>query len=256
VSPRWPVVLVLALLAGCATPAASTRSVPAPPPTPAWPLPAESLLEHGLEVETLWLGGARPGDPVPTIVALHGLGDRPDRFAWVFDGYPHPARVLLPRAPVDFGEGGAWMTVRVAEGRAGDLAMETAWSAARVAALCDGIAAEGTPPVVTGFSQGGMLAYAVAARHPDSIAAAVPVAGMLPAPLHPPAGAPVAPVDALHGEADSLVPLTLAVETVTALEGHGTPVSLRIFPGVDHRVPAPLRTAWHQLLARHTGAAP
>ena len=58
------------------------------------PLPVAGDLAY-LEVV---LGGARPEEPLPMIVAIHGLGDEPHNFAGLFDGFPECARLILPRA--------------------------------------------------------------------------------------------------------------------------------------------------------------
>ena len=40
-------------------------------------------------------------------------------------------------------------------------------------------------PIVTGFSQGGILSFAMAARHPNEVRYAFPVAGSCPGPILP-----------------------------------------------------------------------
>ena len=238
---RWAGVLLLGVIA-CQRPAVPTSVDNAPASLE--PIPVAAQSKPLLEYEQRWVGGAVEGDSVPVIVAVHGLGDEPRNFAWVVDGWSSPARVVLPRAPTSFGRGFAWMTVRSAEGRDEELATELAASAARVATLCDALAADPTTkgkPVVTGFSQGGMISYAVAVRHPESVAGAVPVSGWLPRRLWPTQGATVARVRALHGDADTVIGVAQARDTVAHLESAGADARLQVFPGVGHKIPREVR---------------
>jgi len=252
-----PWLLALALSAACVwrTPAPvevdadpqeapSTAQAPSTPPIPE--LPAE----HGLTVVERWTGGAQPGDDVPIVVAVHGLGDSAEHFAWLMESYPEPARVVLPQGPTPFGpDGFAWMTLRTRDARPQELAAQVDQAAARVAALCRDLGQDGRKPVLTGFSQGGMVSWTVAVRHPDTIAAAVPLSGYLPTPLAaPPEGRSPAPIHALHGDADRVVPLKLAREGQQALAAQGHQAELTAYPGVQHRIPRPVRARLYQEL--------
>jgi len=91
--------------------------------------------------------------------------------------------------------------------------------------------------VVCGFSQGGMLSFALAAVHPELLAAAIPVSGYLPASLWPaerPRIRPLPKVLALHGDNDRLISVQSARWTVEALRSNGYDTSLRSWPGVGH----------------------
>lgn len=203
------------------------------------PLPSE----HGLRLVERWVGGAEPGDDVPVIVAVHGLGDSPENFAWSFDGFERPARVVLPAGPTPFGRGHAWMTIRTAEGRDRALAMQIDAAAGRVAALCRDLGEGGSKPILTGFSQGGMVSWAVAVRHPDTLAAAFPVAGYLAPALTPEPGAPIAPIIAAHGEADEIVPIDLDRDSIARLAGWVNPPQLRSYAGRRHVIAPEMRRA-------------
>lgn len=92
--------------------------------------------------------------------------------------------------------------------------------------------------IVTGFSQGGMLSFALAVRYPELVDAAIPISGFLPMPLLPRAGARVATIRAMHGDADDLVPLARDEESIRALRALGADVALRTYPGVRHTMTA------------------
>lgn len=248
-------------LVGCFS-ASSPSSSPGPAPAssevalPVPPLPAD----HGLRTVERWVGGASEGDDVPVIVAVHGLGDSPERFGWVLEGLGVPARVVLPAGPTPFADGYAWMTLRHGQARDEALARQVDASAARVAALCRDLAREGHPPVLTGFSQGGMVTWAVAVRHPRTITAAFPVAGYLDAALAPERGQPMAPITALHGMSDDVVALELDLAGARLVQAAGGSPDLRTYPGRGHVIDADMLLDLHagirQALARQQAISP
>ena len=140
-----------------------------------------------------------------------------------------------------YGRGASWFTL--ASPPDDRMRAELDESADRLAALAAHLRArwpQSRAVVITGFSQGGMLSFAVATRHPEAVAAAVPIAGALPQPLALPARLP--PVRALHGEADRRIPFAAGQATVEALAARGD-ARLQAFPGVGHAIPAPMRAA-------------
>lgn len=242
----------LVLLAGCWS---SPAVAPPPPPAPAERLaPPAPVFEHGLTYEERWLGGALPGSDVPVIVAVHGMGDDPDHFAGLFEAWTTPAHLVLPRGPHALGEGHAWMTIRTIEGRDAELAAQLDASAARVAALCRELARDDRKPVLAGFSQGGMIAWTVASRHPDTIAGAVAVSGYLPDALRPQAGQAAPPIRVLHGQDDRIVPLALDLRSVDQAKEAGLDVTIEMFPAVGHQIPPNMRAAlYREVAALHGG---
>ena len=96
-------------------------------------------------------------------------------------------------------------------------------------------------PVLVGYSQGGMAAYYLAARHASLFSASVPIAGMLPSALRGvPQGGPIA-LTALHGMDDELVPYAQARATVEAFRAAWPGARLRGYSGVGHRLSAEMR---------------
>jgi phospholipase/carboxylesterase len=105
--------------------------------------------------------------------------------------------------------------------------------------------------VLTGFSQGGILTFAVATSRPELVSSALPLAGMLPQrlwPRAPPAGTQTVPLRALHGERDDLLPAAATEALVAHLRELGFDASLRTYPGVGHFVTAPMLRDYHALL--------
>jgi phospholipase/carboxylesterase len=180
------------------------------------------------------------------VVAIHGLGDRPESFAAAVGTIGVPARIILPRG-LDAYEGGwSWFPFTSRGRDMDELARGIGGAADRLAAALAELQRTRPTrglPIVTGFSQGGMLTYALAVRHPDVVGAAFPLSGMLPPPLWPTAkGAGRYPnIVAYHGDADRLVPVFAARETVARLKELGFTAELRESPGVGHTVPPEVR---------------
>jgi phospholipase/carboxylesterase len=208
------------------------RATPQPPP-----LPVAGELAY-LEV---MLGGAQPDEPAPMIVAIHGLGDEPHNFAGLFDGFPEPARLILPRAPDAFVDGGwSWFPIRASDRDVDSLSRGIEEAAGKIAGSIEVLRSERPTvgaPIVTGFSQGGMLSFALAVHHPDLVAFAVPVGGWLPPPLWPAGkatGAPYPKILALHGTADTAVFFDTTKQAIDHLATLGFDVELAAYEGVPH----------------------
>lgn len=205
------------------------------------PLRAPPGAEEGpLEVVEVRLDGGGRAGALPVVVAIHGLGGRPETFASIFDGFALRARLVLPRAPRPWGPGFAWMPGQTHPGRA---AAERR-SADLVAGLIrriPGTEATGGRVVVTGFSQGGVLAFLVAARHPDLVQAAIPVSGYLPESAAPPRrreGRWLPAVRAIHGTEDRVLGILGARRSIARLRRLGWDAELREHEGVGHELSA------------------
>jgi len=193
-------------------------------------------------------GGAKTTDEVPMIVAIHGLGDRPESFGGIFDGFSARARLILPYGLSNYGDGFSWFPISRLEPKA--LAEGTKAAADELAQLL-GDLTKSRPvkgkPIVTGFSQGGMLSFTLAVLHPDHVGEALPIAGLLAPPLYPsswPMGRVAPRVQAFHGDADDRVPIDGARETVRQLTNNGFSATLVEYPNVRHTVSAAMRRDW------------
>jgi phospholipase/carboxylesterase len=92
-------------------------------------------------------------------------------------------------------------------------------------------------PIISGFSQGGILTFGLALRHPELVSAAHPISGFLPTalwPMRPRSGAANPPIRAAHGTADRVVPFEPTRSMTAALKKRGFDIRLRGFPGVGH----------------------
>ena len=224
-------------------------------------LAVTSVVNADLEYVERLTGGADVADTLPMLVGIHGLGDRPESFALLFDTLPIPARIILPRAPNAHGDGFSWFhftphadEAAMAEGvaAAADAVLEL------VGRLQRELPTRGKP-VLTGFSQGGMLTFALAARAPTSAALFVPLAGFLPYSLRPPPkqevgggatmGATGVRVIAFHGAADPVIRITAARQSVQALVAAGYVAELRDYAAQGHTLSPTMRGELSRVLA-------
>lgn len=262
--PELPALIFLAATLGVTLGAMGCEAAP-PPPTPSTAVTAVSAAasvvapaEEPADGAMVWVERVPEGEaadaPLPLVVAIHGLGDAPDRFCRLFDDFRAKARVACPRAFSRHGRAGwSWFPVRT---DAATQARDIGAAADRLAVAIEALRARRGAPagvVVTGFSQGGALSLALAVRHPGLLTLAVPLGGWLPEGLHPtlgPAegastrkGPSVAPIEALHGEADERIAPGPTRDLVTALAAGGANASFRAFPGVGHALPPEVRSA-------------
>ncbi len=235
--------------AASSAPTPSSRSVaPAPAPGDATPREGEAAGVRFLELTT---GGARSADRLPMVIAIHGLGDTPEAFARVLADLDAPARLVVPRGLEPFHGGYSWFAL---EG--GPSSESTARGIRRAAAAlsaCIGELAATRPtagrPVVTGFSQGGALSFALAALHPRSIAAAFPDGGWLPPSIELERAPEPLAIVALHGAADPRIPIGPTRDAVLRLSASGYRAELREFPRVGHTIDAAMRRELGGLVA-------
>lgn len=234
------------LLAGCLKDQPAARPAPAEAEAVAQeeaaePAPQEPQAPALAYEERLTLG-ASAQDKLPLIVAVHGLGDNPKAFVRLLERLDFPARVIAPQGLEAYGRGYSWFPLSQPRGNFDGLAPQVRQAADQLAALIRGLKQkhpEHGPVILTGFSQGGILSFAVAALHGEEIDLALPLAGYLPASLAPLPGA--APICALHGDADQRVPTEITVKRVEALQRQGAQVRLKLYPGVGHSLPGELR---------------
>ena len=96
---------------------------------------------------------------------------------------------------------------------------------------------EAGAPIVTGYSQGGMLTYALTANYPHLVSNAIPVAGFMPATILPRQSNALGPypkVEALHGYNDKVVPFDADLDGIDALNFFGQKAVLYRFNDTGH----------------------
>ncbi len=177
------------------------------------------------------------------VVAIHGLGATPENFAPLFENFPEATRILLPRGPMEHGEGYSWFAMAAGTDRTAQL-REAAGRLAKFVEVVSGLRPTTGKPIVTGFSQGGMLSFALALEHSESIGGAIPLAGMIPQSMLDelqPAKLPRPRMVALHGGADPIFGPEGIRRSVNALSAKGIKTELYVYPGVGHQVSNKMR---------------
>ncbi len=183
------------------------------------------------------LGDADPCAPLPLVVVLHGLGDRPIVPRWPYRDLPVPVRIVLPHGPIVWGDGYAWSSVRTLDAEEEGLVATMGAQGDRVAGLVDALVQTFSPPgpvVLAGFSQGGILALTVLMQHPAHLGLVMPLAAWVPPELRTAAGEAAPPIRWMHGLDDERVPYEMALETATDLRSRGYDVELVGYPGQRH----------------------
>jgi phospholipase/carboxylesterase len=190
-------------------------------------------------MELLYTAHIPAGDgPFPAVVVLHGWGDTAHGligFAPILDG--GRSIVLCPQGPVAFDTGGGvpgygWFPM--AAGRSPDPA-EIQQGLAALQAFLEQALAEypinRRKVVVLGFSQGGVMAYALALRAPGSYAGLVALSSWLPTAMAETISANPAleslPALVIHGTQDTMISVERARESRDALAQLGVPTRYR-----------------------------
>jgi phospholipase/carboxylesterase len=217
---------------------------------PSWASEAKNPTPS-LEYVEFITGGGDGSGMLPLIIAVHGMGDRPENFIRIFHELKVPARVVAPRAPHPYGRGFSWFQPLKRSATRAEWGRGITDQAKKIDALIKRLKKKhGVVPytVITGFSQGGMLSYALAVHHSDAAELVVPMGGYLPSPLKswkkkPDEKLPM--IRALHGRADNIIDFKSAQATVRWLKKRGVDVALRGFPRVRHRIPDHVVSALH-----------
>ena len=242
-------VLSILLAAVFPTAAAEPGQGGGPPPPPTIPpyavVPSPTELEGqiaGQRYLEVILGDAKPEDELPMLVAIHGLGSHPQHFAKIFAGVREPLRLILPQGGTRHKHGYSWFPVLVQKGNLGPMEQGIRAATEKIADLIATLV-KARPtrgrPIVTGFSQGGMLTFSLALRRPEVVGIAIPVSGFLPPGLLPERKAEdkaFPPIRALHGFLDPRVHIQWVRNGVSRLQDLGFDVRLHEYPRAGHRL--------------------
>jgi phospholipase/carboxylesterase len=187
---------------------------------------------------------------LPLLIVIHGLGDRPHRdWLYAIDLDPKlKARMILPQAPTAYGRGFAWFPYRFQDHDEVGLAAGIREAEAGLARMIEALRVQRPTrgrAVVCGFSQGGMLSFALALTHPELVQFALPISGELPTPLWPtkrPKRGAAPRIVALHGTTDTVVSFEADDKLAQHLRGLGYPLELIPYEGVGHHISEEMST--------------
>ncbi len=180
-----------------------------------------------------------PARVYPLVIGLHGFGSDLDRFATLWYALDNPQFILaVPQAPYAIppveGGGASWLPKEDLETERWNEA--AAWSQEYVLATAQGLwqTHPTSATYLLGFSQGGMLAYAIALTHPDLFEGVAGIGTVLPPDWvsdEELAAAKDERVFIAHSPTDEAISLTVASLTQARLSEAGLPVSYFEYEG-------------------------
>ena len=184
-------------------------------------------------------GPSRPEAPV--LVLVHGLGDTPEGILSLAGALQLEVEPHAPQAPAPWNKGFSWFSPGAASQDPAELCAEVQVAADRIAEDLRrlDLSNKGRRKVaLTGFSQGGILAFQLAFRHGELFDVVAPLAGHIPAPCLPSGrpGPTTPQVVAFHGEADPLLPVGNVRDGIDTLARQGWPARLLTYPALTHQV--------------------
>lgn len=215
---------------------------------------------NGIEVLEIVLGRVDFDARLPLVMRLHGRASDWQLPSGSYANVEAPYRLIVPRGPLKVGKGRAWAKLSVRSGKAAQLEDEISASADRLVEVLRHfrtLRKSVGEPIVTGFSQGGMVALAMAVRHPEAVGTVLPIASHLVVDVDEARllGARLPTVHALHGAADSIVVPGPAAEARDRLRAAGFVSTLTVVPEVGHAFEGEMAEAHRRLLTEAIRAA-
>jgi phospholipase/carboxylesterase len=172
--------------------------------------------------------------------------------------------MFLPQAPDPLGDGYTWLANPTNDPDTQLFARSLAGRADQLAPVIEAfrrLRPTLGKPILVGFSQGGIMSYALATRFPHHFSAAFPISAWLPPVLYPDRtkkSQTFPYLFAQHGSVDEVVPTAKGRGTVTALRSRGLHVDYREAPGVGHAVSKEMadevRRAVRRILVTYEGS--
>lgn len=206
----------------------------------------------GLLVYEVVVGAASFDDELPLLVQIHGRASRPQLPRGDHRRAP-PARLMIPRAPEPLGRGYTWFPVSVTEDLpdrvlAGHIRTRADELAPVIARFAEERPTEGRP-IVSGFSQGGMLSMGLAVLHPELIDGAFPLAGWLPRELVDEGlrrqvgreASVFPPIRVINADRDPIIPVQETLATVAYMQSRGIDARCDVFAHDEHTMTGEMR---------------
>lgn len=182
----------------------------------------------------------------PIVVGMHGIGSNERDLPPAYQGLAAEAVLAFPRSPLPHPPGYAWyrlIRVGVPDPASFESAIATlgGWLAELQAQ--PGLA--GRPIVLSGFSQGAIMALSYALRHPEQVAGAMAFSGYIPEPVLETVSAvsPAPRIFLAHGRRDGLFPFARLEETASQLRSRGIEPAIAAHDGAHEIGPAAMQAA-------------
>lgn len=224
--------ILLSLLLACGAPTPTAPARVDPDKKVEVPITAEHTIRVGGGLRYMELRTSGTTDDSPVVLALHGRGSNPEHFAGWLQHSDGGLRLLMPYGTKDLGHGLGWLETPI-NGPEASIVKELDTQVDRLAAWLEQVHPE--PVVALGWSQGGMLAAGLAIRYPERISEAWVGGVRLPLPLIDAATPASAPIHAVHGTKDDVVPLVDTRSSIERLTGKGVVATFEPIEDGDHR---------------------
>lgn len=181
-------------------------------------------------VETVLPEGLDTSKPAPVIIALHGFGGNAKELvgAWKNAAAAIGAILIVPQAPNATGPGFEWGNMRQAE----FLTLKVLDDAARKHKIDE------SRIILSGFSQGGMMAYSIAFKNPKRFRGVIPVAAVYNAGMATSAGSAKNEAPRFFimvGDRDNVFEANQRADR--DLEAAGIPHQLKVYKDLGHAFP-------------------
>lgn len=187
---------------------------------------------------------------LPLLIAFHYSGGTPAQSIADYSDLKTPVRIIAVRGEYQKRQGYSYFPVDYYEMPPERQHAVADATVERLAAFVNAMGQRyGVRPVVTGISQGGDIAFLMAAEYPASISAALPFAPVIPAGLHvaAPTGAARPPIYVYQGEDDPIVQVALTRRRVAELQAQ-LPISLETFPNLGHDISPEMKASYTRRL--------
>jgi len=181
------------------------------------------------------------GSPdAPLVVAMHGIGSNENDLVPAFRTLAEQAVLVFPRSPLDHPSGHAWYRlIRIGVPDPHSFAQAIEMLGAWIDALRAMPGNADRPLILSGFSQGAIMALSYALLHPAQVAGVMAFSGYIPQLVLDtvPAGGDGKPrVFLTHGRRDQLFPFARLEETTQQLEALGIRTTVAPHEGA-HEIP-------------------
>jgi len=210
-------------------------------------LPALAQLQTGLSLPYLVQEPAKKSEHPPVLILMHGYGSNENDLFELKDGLPKNFLIISVRAPLTLSEGSyQWFRMEEVKGERQpnkeDVKNSTEKMKTFIREVVKQYQADSTKVYLSGFSQGGMMSFAVGLTNPQLVHGIAPMSGKIFDFIKPQVKMSrqlkALKIFIAHGDADDRVPYTNATDAEIYLKVQGLTPVLHTYKGLKHSISA------------------